>query len=543
MWPAKLPNEGALLYDSVVSMRDFMISLGIACDGGKDSLSMAATVDGKLVKAPGQLVVLGYASMPDVTKVLTPDIKEPGVSYLGLIDLGLGKNRLGGSALAQALNQLGNETPDCDPELLKKAWNAIQKLQSCGLILSIHDRSDGGLVATVTEMCLGGNCGYVSNSSIHSFDFLFSEELCWIIEYNPKNDAVIKDALAKEGVPFVRIGHTKNDGFLSKVFGIPLTKLRQWWENTSYELEKLQTKNGVADEEFAGYKMVHNPVYELSFKLVVKKIGNEDYRPKVAVLREEGSNGDREMSAAFFTAGLDPYDVTMSDLLAGKIDLDKFQGLVATGGFSFADVFDSAKGWAGVIKYNQILKEMFDRFYDRKDTFTLGVCNGCQLFALLGWVPWKGLDETIQPRFIHNESGRFESRWSQVKIQQSPSVLLAGMEGSTLGIHIAHGEGQLMFPDSKILDEVLAKNLAPLVYVDSDDEPTEKYPMNPNGSGLGLTALCSPDGRHLAMMPHPERCFLKWQWAYMPESWKKDLEASPWLKMFQNAREWCLKNH
>jgi phosphoribosylformylglycinamidine synthase len=259
-------------------------------------------------------------------------------------------------------------------------------------------------------------------------------------------------------------------------------------------------------------------------------------------LREEGSNGDREMSAAFFAAGLDPYDITMSDLLAGRISLEEFQGIVATGGFSYMDVFESAKGWAGVIKFNPILREMFDRFYDRKDTFSLGVCNGCQLFALLGWVPWKGLDETIQPRFIHNKSGRFESRWSQVKIQPSPSVLLADMEGSTLGIHIAHGEGKLVFPNLKILDEVFEKNLAPLVYVDSNNEPTEKYPFNPNGSGHGLTALCSPDGRHLAMMPHPERCFLKWQWSYMPESWKKDLEASPWLKMFQNAREWCLKN-
>jgi phosphoribosylformylglycinamidine synthase len=248
------------------------------------------------------------------------------------------------------------------------------------------------------------------------------------------------------------------------------------------------------------------------------------------------------MAAAFYTAGLDPYDVTMSDLLAGRVTLEQFQGLIATGGFSFMDVFDSAKGWAGVIKHNQILRGMFDRFYNCEDTFSLGVCNGCQLFALLGWVPWKGLDETIQPRFIHNRSGRFESRWSQVKIQPSPSVLLAEMEGSTLGIHIAHGEGRLVFPDSKILDEVRVKNLAPLVYVDSDNEPTEKYPMNPNGSGLGLTALCSPDGRHLAMMPHPERAFLKWQWAYMPESWKTDLKASPWLKMFENARLWCLKH-
>jgi phosphoribosylformylglycinamidine synthase len=539
MLAAKLAGQGAVLYDAAVSMRDFMISLGIACDGGKDSLSMAATVDGKLVIAPGELVVLGYASMPDISKVLTPDIKAPAVSYLGLIDLGFGKNRLGGSALAQALNQLGNETPDCDPEIIKATWRAIQTLHDCGAILSLHDRSDGGLFTSVVEMCLGGNCGAMINGSFNLAS-LFSEELGLVIEYHPGYQNLIDKVLRKEGAPSLEmIGRTT---IRQKVFDFGLTDLRQLWESTSYELERLQTKNGVADEEFASYQVVHEPVYELGFKPTVPVVIKDgEYRPKVAVLREEGSNGDREMSAAFYTAGLEPHDITMSDLLAEKVDLEQFQGLIATGGFSFMDVFDSAKGWAAVIKHNEALREKFDRFYDRKDTFTLGVCNGCQLFALLGWVPWKGLDETIQPRFVHNESGRFESRWSQVKIQPSPSILLAGMYGSTLGIHIAHGEGRLVFPDSKILDEVRAKNLAPIVYVDSNDEPTEDYPFNPNGSGLGLTALCSPDGRHLAMMPHPERAFLKWQWAYMPESWKTELAASPWLKMFENARNWCLK--
>lgn len=540
MWPAKLPNEGALLYDAAVSMRDFMIALGIACDGGKDSLSMAATVGGKLVKAPGELVILGYASMPDISKVLSPDIKWPGESHLGLIDLGLGKNRLGGSALAQALNQIGNETPDCDPELLKATWRAIQILHDCGVLLSLHDRSEGGLFTTVTEMCLGGNCGAITNSHLN-LSALFSEELGLVIEYYPGYEDLIDRFLEKEGAPSLeRIGRTT---LHPEVFGLSLTTLRQWWESTSHQLEKLQTKNGVADEEFASYQVIHKPVYRLDFKPSAPMVLKDgEYRPKVAVLREEGSNGDREMAAAFYTAGLDPVDTTMSDLLAGRVTLDSFQGLIATGGFSFMDVFDSAKGWAGVIKHNGALRRMFDRFYDRADTFSLGVCNGCQLFALLGWVPWKGLDETIQPRFIHNRSGRFESRWSQVKILPSPSVMLSGMEGSTLGIHIAHGEGRLVFPDPKILDEVRTKNLVPLVYVDSDNEPTEKYPQNPNGSGLGYTALCSPDGRHLAMMPHPERTFLKYQWAYMPESWRTGLVASPWLEMFTNARLWCLKH-
>lgn len=539
MWPAKMPGEGALLYDAAVAMRDFMISLGIAPDGGKDSLSMAATVDGELVKAPGELVILGYASMPDITKVLTPDIKAPGESYLGLIDLGLGKNRLGGSALLQALNQIGDDAPDCDPELLKATWKAMQILHDCGVILSLHDRSDGGLATTVIEMCLGGNCGAAIDGHLNLAS-LFSEELGLVIEYRPNDKDLIDRVLKREGAPpLVSLGKT-TCGRPPRVFGIDLPTLRQWWEATSHQLEKLQTKNGVADEEFATYQVAHEPVYHIGFTPSATVVKDGDFRPKVAVVREEGTNGDREMAAAFYTAGLDPMDVTMSDLLFGRITLEQFQGLVAPGGFSFMDVFDSAKGWAGTIRFNSKLRGMFDRFYDRDDTFTLGVCNGCQLFALLGWVPWKGLEETIQPRFIRNRSERFESRWIQVKIQPSPSVLLAGMEGSTLGVHVAHGEGQVRFPDPKILDAVRAKNLAPLVYVDSENEPTEKYPFNPNGSVSGIAALCSPDGRHLAMMPHPERAFLPWQCHYWPPEWA-GVKVSPWLQMFQNARKWCLE--
>ncbi|MFA5051234.1 MAG: phosphoribosylformylglycinamidine synthase [Patescibacteria group bacterium] len=540
MWPAKLPGEGALLYDAVESMRDAMIAFWIACDGGKDSLSMAAMIGNELVKAPGELVIKGYASMPDITKVLTPDIKAPGESYLGLIDLGLGKNRLGGSALLQALNQLGNETPDCDPELLKATWKAKQILHDCKTILSLHDRSDGGLAAAVIEMCLGGNCGLADSSGFDLVPF-FAEELGVVIEYLPRDEDMIRRVLEKEKAPDLKRLDRTSAHRSPYVFGIDLSTLRQWWEATSHQLEKLQTKNGVADEEFASYQNIHKPVYQLGFTPSTIIIKDGDFRPKVAVVREEGTNGDYEMAAALLTAGLDPWTVHMSDLLSGRISLDQFQGLVAPGGFSFMDVFDSAKGWAGAIKFNPILREMFDRFYNREDTFTLGVCNGCQLFALLGWVPWKGLDEKIQPRFIRNRSERFESRWSQVKIQSSPSILLAGMEGSTLGVRIAHGEGRLYFPDSQILEVVREKNLAPLVYVDSENEPTEKYPFNPNGSVSGIAALCSPDGRHLAMMPHPERAFAPWQWHYWPREWS-DVKVSPWLQLFQNARKWCLQN-
>jgi phosphoribosylformylglycinamidine synthase len=269
-------------------------------------------------------------------------------------------------------------------------------------------------------------------------------------------------------------------------------------------------------------------------------VGRRD-NPQVAILRDEGTNGDREMQAAFTAAGFTAWDVTMSDLLSGKADLDRFRGIVFAGGFSYMDVFDSAKGWAGTILFNARLKEMFDRFYAREDTFSLGVCNGCQLMALLGWVPFQGIDSVKQPRFVRNQSDRFESRWVQVEVLPSPSILLAGMQGSRLGVWVAHGEGRLVYPDQSIADEVEQQQLAPLAFIDPHGVQTRDYPYNPNGSPLGVTALCSPDGRHLAMMPHPERCFRLWQWPWMPASWR-NLEASPWLQMFHNAYDWCLDN-
>ena len=536
MWPAKLPGEGALLYDAAQAMSDAMIILGIAADGGKDSSSMAVTIDGQLVKAPGTLVITGYGLVNDITKTLTPDIKRPGMSCLGFIDLGAGKNRLGGSALLQALNQLGDETPDCDPTLLKAAWKAMQELFVAGSVIAYHDRGDGGLMTTVVEMCLGGNCGAELDAAL-SLEALFSEELGMVIEYYAEDEEKIRQTLARHNAPALQYLGTTTFSETPQVFGIELTTLRGWWEATGHQLEKLQTANGTADEEFAGHAAINRPVYRLGFE-PTRTMGHDNFRPLVAILREEGTNGDREMAEAFHLAGLEPVDVTMSDLLAGRVNLDEFRGLVAAGGFSFKDVGDSAKGWAASIRFNKVLAEMFKRFHERSDTFTLGVCNGCQLFALLGWVPWSGMEGTMQPRFIRNRSQRFESRWSQVKIQKSPSILFTGMAGSTLGIHVAHGEGRVYFPDPSVLEVVRSQDLAPLAYVGPANEPTEAYPWNPNGSVQGIAALCSVDGRHNAMMPHPERCYLNWQWPYMPEEWRQ-YEVSPWLRLFQNAREWC----
>jgi len=560
MWPAKLPHEGALLYDAAVAMSDLMVKLGIAVDGGKDSLSMAAKVSGELVKAPGSLVMLGYAPVPDITKKLTPDIKRPGESALALIDLGQGKNRLGGSALAQALNQLGNESPDVDnPELVRNAFLAAQKMIDEGLILALHDRSDGGLITTVAEMCMASRCGFLIEPERFGVEYaleeLFSEELGFVLEVIPGDFERIRSICKSLSVPVKFIGDTRETEEClvyyhdasdeETLWSGSITQLRTWWEETSAQLEGLQRDAHCAKEEHVGHGKTllgvnDPPSYRLTFQpeATLPEVLTGVNKPRVAILREEGTNGDREMQAVSAAAGLEPWDVTMSDLLEGRINLDQFQGIIFAGGFSYMDVFDSAKGWAGTILFNEKLREMFDRFYARKDTFSLGVCNGCQLMALLGWVPWKGINGEKQPRFVHNTSGRFESRWVQVEILPSPSILFAGMEGSRLGIWVAHGEGRLVYPDSAIQDEVNERKLAPLAYIDPSGNWTEEYPYNPNGSPDGITALCSPDGRHLALMPHPERCFRLWQWPWMPPSWKA-LEASPWLRMFQNAKEWC----
>jgi phosphoribosylformylglycinamidine synthase len=245
------------------------------------------------------------------------------------------------------------------------------------------------------------------------------------------------------------------------------------------------------------------------------------------------------MASAFHLAGFEVWDVTMSDLLAGRIILDAFQGLGFPGGFAYADVLDSAKGWAGAIRFNPDLLAQFQRFKDRPDTFSIGICNGCQLLALLGWVPWSGIEIQAQPRFIQNSSGRFESRFTTVEIQESQAIMLKDMAGARLGVWVAHGEGRAYFPDPAIHEQVLAKGLAPVRFIDDLGNPTTTYPLNPNGSPDGIAALTSPDGRHLAIMPHPERSFLTWQWGWIPESWKGKTTASPWLKIFQNAREWC----
>lgn len=569
MWAPKLPGEGANLYDAAIAMRDMMLELGIAVDGGKDSLSMAAKVvhpsgEVETVKSPGTLVISAYATCPDITKVVTPDIKRPDKSWLIYIDLGNGKNRLGGSALAHCYKQVGDESPDVDnTQLLKDAFNAIQELIDKELILSGHDRSDGGLITALLEMAFSGNCGLEITLEQKTEDrkqkteneiisLLFSEELGLVIEYLPVNENEIISILKSYSIPYQIIGKTllekkiklnslTPNSELLTLFDKDMRELRAIWEETSHQLDMLQANPECVLEEKEVIYDRTGPSYNIPFtpeqtpEIILKR----NVKPAVAIIREEGSNGDREMTSAFYLSGFEPWDVTMTDLLNEKINLSRFKGVAFVGGFSYADVLDSAKGWAGTIRFNKKLREQFNSFYNRPDTFSLGVCNGCQLMALLGWVPWQGIDDKFQPRFIHNESGRFESRFATVRIIESPSIMLKDMEGSVLGVWVAHGEGYAHFPDKNILNKVLDKKLAPIRWVDDNGEITEKYPFNPNGSPFGITALCTPDGRHLALMPHPERTFLKWQWAWMPEEMKKNLKTSPWLKMFQNAQQWC----
>jgi phosphoribosylformylglycinamidine synthase len=566
MWAAKLPGEGAAMHDAAVAMAGVMEELGIAVDGGKDSLSMAAlapTPDGseETVKGPGTLVVSAYVTCPDITQTLTPDLKLPGSGRIFSVDLGMGKNRLGGSALAQVFGQVGDEAPDLESSgHLKGAFETVQTLLAEGVLTAGHDRSDGGLATTLLEMAFAGNCGlevdlpgrptggaWDPSDSTSPIPLLFSEELGLVFEAPPEEEDRIVEAFWAVGVSCNPVGHTIPEPRIRisvggvEVLDEDMPLLRDVWEATSRELDRLQTDLAAVDEERDVIRNRRGPrlhcPYEVSH--TAPEILDRSGKPRVAVVREEGSNSDREMASAFHLAGFEAWDVTMSDLIAGRVLLDDFRGAAFVGGFSFADVLDSAKGWAGVIKFNSSLLDQFQRFRHRSETFSLGICNGCQLLALLGWIPWEGIGSEAQPRFVHNASGRFESRFSTVKVLENRSLMLRGMAGAILGIWVAHGEGRAYFPEPEIEERVLREGLAPIRFVDDEGEPTTRYPLNPNGSPHGIAALTSEDGRHLAIMPHPERSFLTWQLGWIPEEWKGKTTASPWLKIFQNAREWC----
>ncbi|XP_076826117.1 phosphoribosylformylglycinamidine synthase-like [Clavelina lepadiformis] len=554
MWPAKLPGEGAKIHSACEAMCNIMKEIGIAVDGGKDSLSMAATVEKDIVKCPGALVISLYAPCTDIRCTLTPDLKCPeGGSSLVYVPMSNSKPVLGGSALAQCFKQLGDCVPDLDDTgLFVKAWNILQKLIKDKRILSGHDVSDGGFITCALEMAFAGNCGIDLDvkSNFSAAEYLFSERLGVLLEVTDLEGVI--NEFKSCGVQAICVGKTVSNPKISVSFNAeklfdnkPTSILRDIWESTTFMLEKLQCNKECVDSERKWLlECDKDPQFHATFLDICPTV--KDRNIKVAILREEGSNGDREMAAAFLTAGFQPWDVTMQDLIDGHVTLDRFRGLVFVGGFSYGDVFGSAKGWAASCLFNTKVRAQLWAFKERKDIFSLGVCNGCQLMALLGWIGEEkqggncNISGDYQPPLFlgQNDSKRFESRFVSVEIAPSNAIMFKDMQGSRLGVWVAHGEGKFCFSDDSLLEQVEANNLCPLRYVDHDGKVTTRYPLNPNGSAKGIAGMCSLDGRHLAVMPHPERCFQMWQWPWFPAAWKSR-KNSPWLKMFQNALEWC----
>ena len=538
MWSPKLEGEGSDLYYAVETLKDTLIELEIAIDGGKDSMSMHSNINNKLVKTPQTLVLSGYAPTIDITKKITPDLKKDNTNLL-FIDLGYNNHRMGGSAFAQAYNQIGNNVPDFENiENFKVIFSIIQNFINDKIILSGHDKSDGGLITTILEMCFSGNKGCnlnIINSNIDYTCYLFNEELGLVIEVDDENINTVLHAF-ENIVPITILGKTTNTNNItinynsSLILNKSMTVLRQLWEYPSYCIEKKQVAENYADYEYNLYGTFFNINYYIpnSIQLKLNQLdnitnvnANQFYKYKVAIYREEGSNGDKEMASAFYSAGFKVYDITSNDLNNNPNLLCDFNGLVYVGGFSFSDVLGSASGWYNVIInspniYNQIIQ-----FNNRDDTFSLGVCNGCQLMILLNIIP--NIKQIKQ-----NNSKKFESRYSTVTICKNNSIMLHNLENLTMGIWIAHGEGNINITNNSVMK-----------YVDHNNKPTTTYPFNPNGSCTGTAGLCSCNGRHLAIMPHPERCYLNWQLPWMPVNYNNTNLYSPWFLMFKNAYDWC----
>ncbi len=611
-----IPGDGADLYAAVQAVgMELCPALGITIPVGKDSMSMstvwhdAATSEQKRVTAPVSLIVSAFAPVADIRLTLTPQLRydsaavvgaslvdalgrapgaprhEIGETVLLLIDLGRGQNRLGGSILAQTVSQMGEATPDVDqPKDLKNFWNAIQLLSRQQKLLAYHDRSDGGLLATVVEMAFAGHTGVdLEIPPGHEvFSSLFNEELGAVIQIRADDLDEVSLTLREHGFKActTRVGtlnatHTFRLTRGGKtIFEENLFNLRAIWSDVTRRLaamrdnpaaaqqehqlrldpknpgitpkitfdlrvvptehtEKTQTKPSSAPTSSApsAKSAVKTPISE-SADSSVCSVGNSSVRPPIAILREQGVNGEVEMAAAFTRAGFKAIDVHMTDILSGRVSLKNFRGLAACGGFSYGDVLGAGEGWAKSILFHERARAEFAAFFARADTFALGVCNGCQMMSNLhAIIP--GSDHW--PRFVQNQSERYEGRFVSVKIEKSPSLLFAGMEGSVIPIAVAHGEGFTEFKDAAAMQRCSTSGLVAARFVDNHHQPTEHYPLNPNGSPLGMTALTTTSGRVTIMMPHPERVFRSACMSYAPKTWGED---SPWMKLFYNARAW-----
>jgi phosphoribosylformylglycinamidine synthase len=542
-------DEDARLFDTVKAVgAELCPELGIAIPVGKDSLSMKSvwSQDGQAQTqtAPLSLIVSAFAPVADVRLSLTPQLRtDAGDTRLLLLDLGAGRNRLGGSALAQVYAQIGDSTPDLDDaQQLRQAFALIQSLNQDGRLLAYHDRSDGGLLVTVAEMAFSGHCGATLQIAALGKDpvaALFAEELGAVLQVRADDVAAVLAAAAAAGVTAHEIGAVVVEDVISvdageqRLYTEARSALHRRWAETSYRIAALRDDPECAAEEFESIGAADDPGLRvaLSFDPAEGVAPALVSRPKVAILREQGVNSQYEMAYAFHAAGFESVDVHMSDLLGGRVLLDDYAGLVACGGFSYGDVLGAGQGWAKTILFHPQARDAFAEFLARNDRFALGVCNGCQMFAALkdivpGAEHW--------PMFRRNRSEQFEARWSQVEITASKSLFFAGMEGSTLPIAVAHGEGRAVFQADGDLDALRAAGQLAMRYLGPDGAPASRYPYNPNGSPEGVTSVCNADGRITVLMPHPERTVHGVTGSWWPQRGAR----TPWFQMFVNARKW-----
>ncbi len=526
MWACKNEGEDARLFAAVKSCSEFAIELGINIPTGKDSLSMKQKYPNEEVIAPGTVIISAGGNCTDITKVVEPVLQRNGGSIY-YINLSQDDFKLGGSSFAQILNKIGNETPTIkDSAFFKRTFNTIQKLILEEQIVAGHDIGSGGLITTLFEMCfadtnLGASINFETFQEKDLIKILFSENIGIVLQ--AKDDAYIESILNTNDIEFFKLGNVVDGDFIQlSTYNLQLSTYREIWFETSYLLDQHQSKNNKAKERFDNYKnQALHYVFPSHFTGKKPTLDASKPRPKAAIIREKGSNSEREMANAMYLAGFDVKDVHMTDLISGREDLKDIQFIGAVGGFSNSDVLGSAKGWAGAFLYNEKAKTVLDNFFKRKDTLSVGICNGCQLFMELEVIyP----EHEIHGKMKHNDSQKHESIFTSVKIQENHSIMLSSLAGSTLGVWVSHGEGKFELPYEEKDYYIVAKY------------GYEKYPANPNGSDYNTAMMCDKTGRHLVMMPHIERSTFSWNWAHYPKDRNDDV--SPWLEAFVNARLW-----